>query len=87
MKVCTGYTFKGVPIEVEETLTSKVMRDSVQSYLRLPGWGRHAERLPNCRRLTDLPEDVRAYLDHIETETGCPVIAAGVGPEREQLAI
>ncbi len=87
VKVCTGYTFNGRPVEAEETLTSKVMRDSVQSYLRLPGWGRHAERLPNCRRLADLPEDVRTYLERIETETGCPVIAAGVGPEREQLAI
>jgi adenylosuccinate synthase len=51
-------------------------------YETLPGW---QEDVSKARTLEDLPPQARAYLQKIEHETGLPILAVSVGPEREQL--
>jgi adenylosuccinate synthase len=47
----------------------------------MPGWQTDTT---SCRHFEDLPEKARAYLERIEKETGAPVGAIGVGPDRNQ---
>lgn len=85
LRVATGYAFKGKPLDALETLTSKVQRESALSYLVLPGW--QGVQLSACRRIEDLPETARGYLRRVTMETRCPILAVGVGPERDELAL
>ena len=49
-------------------------------YESLPGW---SEDISGARNIADLPENVRKVLGFIEVHTGCPVVLASVGPDRE----
>ncbi len=85
LTVGMSYAFKGAPLGPHETLTSKVQREAVVDYARQPGW--KGTRLSQHRRIEDLPEAARSYLRLIEAATGCPLVAVGVGPERDELAL
>ncbi len=85
LPVGTSYTFKGKALGPYETLTPKVQREAVVSYARHPGW-KDAHLSPH-RRIEDLPEAAQSYLMRIKTTTGCPILAVGVGPERDELAL
>jgi len=52
----------------------------------LPGWGdpELAERISEARRLEDLPESARTYLDMISAFVGVPIVLVSVGPGRDQ---
>jgi len=49
-----------------------------------PGW---SEDLRGIRRIADLPEAARNFLDRLAELTGVPVAAVSVGPERSALAL
>jgi len=50
-------------------------------YERLEGW---QEELVDVRRLADLPEAARHYLDRVGEAVGVPVSIVSVGPDRSQ---
>ncbi len=53
-------------------------------YRLLPGW---KTSTASVRKLSDLPVGARNFVEVIEELVGVPVFAAGVGPEREALAL
>lgn len=81
LNICTGY-------QVDGTLLAGLpfgqhsLADVQPVYQQLPGW---QEDLRSVRRWSDLPEQVRAYIQQVSRLAGVPVRYASVGPEREQL--
>ena len=80
--LCYAYDLRGqelqdVPDEVDHA-------ECQPRYKILPGWKTSTHR---ARRIADLPANARRYLDTIAELTGVPVLAAGVGPEREAIAL
>ncbi len=49
----------------------------------LPGW---SEPIGDCRRISDLPAQARAYVVRVRELLGVPVDLVSVGRERTQLA-
>ncbi|MDE0913703.1 MAG: adenylosuccinate synthase [Planctomycetota bacterium] len=55
--------------------------DDVQVELEtMPGW---SEDITGVRSFGDLPANARAYVEHVETITGVPIVMISVGPGRE----
>lgn len=79
----TSYVFEGRPIGPHETLTTRVLEDSIVSYTDFPGW---SEDITGCRRIEDLPEAVQNYIQEMSKFVGCPVTAVSVGPGRDVIA-
>ncbi|HIF40263.1 MAG TPA: adenylosuccinate synthase [Planctomycetes bacterium] len=46
----------------------------------MPGW---SEDITGVRSFDDLPANARAYVEHMETITGVPIVMISVGPGRE----
>ncbi len=53
-------------------------------YEELPGW---SGDIRSARRMEDLPENARAYLDFIAEKTGVPVAIVSVGPDRAETIV
>ncbi|MEW6019299.1 MAG: adenylosuccinate synthase [Pseudomonadota bacterium] len=51
-------------------------------YQSMPGW---KEDISGCRKLSDLPQAARDYLDLITEETGVPIKMVSVGPGRDEI--
>jgi adenylosuccinate synthase len=80
LKICVAYELDGrrttdFPSHVDD------LRRVVPVYETLPGW---QEEISHVRRLEDLPENARRYLDRISQLLACPVGIVSVGPDREQ---
>jgi len=83
IRICTAYRWDGeiidsFPADLELLYRARPV------YEELPGW-----RVPtsNCRKLSDLPAEARAYLDRIHELTGVPVAIVSVGPSRREAVI
>jgi adenylosuccinate synthase len=63
-----------------EALGETGLRVEVEEH---PGW---SDDLRGIRRIADLPDPARAFLERIAELTGVPVAAVSVGPERSALA-
>jgi adenylosuccinate synthase len=79
--VCTSYRLGGddceeMPAEVE------VLGRVEPIYQVLPGWQRPTG---GARRLADLPEAARSYLDRLQALSGVPVRYVSVGTRRDQI--
>ena len=79
--VCTSYRLSGddceeMPAEVE------VLGRVEPIYQVLPGWQRPTG---GARRLADLPEAARRYLDRLQALSGVPVRYVSVGTRRDQI--
>jgi len=81
--VCVGYLLRNEPLRRYATLSTEVLTNALPLYKIIPGWPDPS----GCRKLADLHGNAREYLKMIEEATGCPVTAAGVGPERDQIAM
>ncbi len=80
LKICTEYEIDGqrvknFPSHVDD------LRRAVPIYETLPGWQRD---ITKARRLADLPEAARSYLDRISQLIDRPVEVVSIGPDREQ---
>ena len=80
LKICTAYELDGrkvtdFPSHVDD------LRKVAPVYETLPGW---QEEISHVRRMDDLPELAREYLDRISELVGRPVEVVSVGPDREQ---
>lgn len=81
VKVCTDYEVEGRRLSDFPYLQSDVQR-ARPVYRCFPGW---KTDLTNCRGANELPDQVFAYLEAIETLVGVPVTLLGVGPSRTQV--
>ncbi|MBN2218173.1 MAG: adenylosuccinate synthase [Pirellulales bacterium] len=80
LKICTAYELDGkrttnFPSHVDD------LRRIVPVLETMPGWQQPTTEL---RRMADLPENAKKYLDRIAQLLGRPVTIVSVGPDREQ---
>jgi adenylosuccinate synthase len=80
LKICTAYEINGertirFPSHVDDLRVAKPV------YETLPGW---QEDITGVRKLDELPENARLYLDRIMELIGVPIELVSVGPERDQ---
>ena len=80
LKVCTSYRAEGETFEDVPSHQS-LFHAAEPVYEELPGWD---EDLTGARRVEDLPEAARAYLDRLAELVGVPISVVSVGPGREQ---
>ena len=79
VKVCTGYTFGGVPLE-QYPDRSEVLAAVEPVYTTLPGW---KTDLSATRESGHLPAEAKAFVELVEREVGVPVNVVGVGADRD----
>lgn len=80
IKICTHYELDGElldlpPAGIEQWNRCKPI------YEEMPGW---KIDISKCREWAELPQEARNYLDRLSELTGCRVMTAGVGPDREE---
>ncbi|MHC4404325.1 MAG: adenylosuccinate synthase [Planctomycetota bacterium] len=80
LNVCVAYRLNGRRITDFPSHVDDV-RQVEPVYETLPGW---QQEITGVRRMADLPENARRYLDRISGLVGRPVEIASVGPDREQ---
>ena len=80
LKICTGYEYKGEILN-DFPASLKVLGDCQPVYETLPGW---RENISDAKQMSDLPENVKRYLNRIEELTETPVHIVSVGAERTQ---
>jgi adenylosuccinate synthase len=81
VKLCTAYELDGERLEVPPYDDLERVKPV---YETIDGW---SEPIDGCRRLEELPENARRYIERIEREVGCPVWLVSVGPDREQTIV
>jgi adenylosuccinate synthase len=80
VKICVGYKYRGQLIE-HYPASLKMLAECEAVYEELPGW---SEDLSGARKLEDLPDNARHYLERISQLTGIPITIFSVGRNREQ---
>jgi adenylosuccinate synthase len=78
--ICTAYELDGRSMTVFPSHVDDLRRVK-PVYELLGGW---QEDLSQCRRLCDLPDKARIYLERVSELIGRPVSTVSVGPERQQ---
>ena len=82
LKVCTAYQYKGQKIT---HLPYNIEPENVEPiYTEMKGW--HAD-LTGMTSYTELPAELKAYIDFIEKEIEVPITVISVGPDRKQTII
>lgn len=79
VKVCTGYTIDGKPVETlpfEPAQWSKIK----PVYQDFKGWN----KTKSIKKYENLDPNYRIFVKFIEKETGLPVIIVSTGPDREE---
>lgn len=82
IQVCTAYKYQGstidyVPFDVVGSELTPV-------YKELPGWSKDLTGLSD---ITELPENLNAYIEYLEKELNVPITIVSVGPDRSQTLI
>jgi adenylosuccinate synthase len=80
IRMCTGYTTDGEPVELVPTGADAVAR-CVPVYETLPGW---TGSTVGAKALDVLPKAARDYLDRIERLVGVPIAMVSTGPDRAE---
>ena len=80
LNICTHYRCKGERIEHFPT-DLKILEACEPVYEIFPGWQRPTSGI---RRLKDLPDNARHYLDRIVELTRTPISLVSVGPDRDE---
>lgn len=81
VRICTGYTLDGNPIDVPPAHIEDYARVE-PVYEDLPGWKTDTSGVSS---MDDLPPHARAYIERIEQLVGARVRFVGVGPHRRQI--
>ncbi|MDM9632034.1 adenylosuccinate synthase [Robiginitalea aurantiaca] len=79
LKVCTAYHYQGkqidhLPYSIEAPFLTPV-------YKELPGW---KEDLTKMTEASQLPKELEAYIQYLESELQVPIRIVSVGPDRTQ---
>ncbi|KRL96777.1 adenylosuccinate synthase [Liquorilactobacillus satsumensis] len=80
VKICTAYELDGELI-YHYPASLKQLSKCKPVYETFPGW---TEDITHCKRLEDLPLNVRNYIHRIQELVGVKISTFSVGPDREQ---
>src|SRR5699024_6321464 len=80
VKICTAYEIDGREI-TEYPATLDALKRAKPIFKEMPGW---QEDITGVKRLEDLPENARNYLEEIERLSGVKISIFSVGPDRSQ---
>ncbi len=80
LKICTGYTLDGKPLEGFDPTAATLERVECV-WETLDGWD---EDISACTRYDQLPQAARDYVERLETLVGRPIGIVSVGPKRRQ---
>lgn len=80
LKICVAYKYKGEVIE-EFPASLKVLAECEPVYEEMPGWN---EDITGVRKLDELPDNARHYIERVSQLTGIPLSIFSVGPDRNQ---
>ena len=69
IKICTGYNYQGEVMN-EFPASLKILSECVPVYESFPGWD---EDITGIRKLADLPEQARLFLDRVSEICGVPI--------------
>ena len=83
IKVCTAYRYNDELIE-EFPQDFDVLKNCTPVYEEVSGW---QSDICSLEEYSELPEQVKTYVDKIEAWTDCPVVLVSVGPKRDQTLI
>lgn len=83
IKLCTGYRFKGKPLEFPPARTDE-WENIEPIYEEIPGWRTSTK---GVTAVDKLPANAIQYLNKIEELLGLPVSLVSTGPDREQTII
>ena len=83
IKICTGYDYKGNQLR-DFPASLKVLGECQPIYETMPGW---PENISGIRNYEDLPENVKNYLNRIESLIQTPIDIVSVGPDRDQTIV
>ncbi len=83
IRICTGYRYEGVLHEFAPA-GAEAMAACEPVYEELPGW---SESTLGARRIEDLPDNARRYLDRIESLGGVPIDIVSTGPDRTETIV
>ena len=78
VKVCTGYTLAGKPLDYFRA-DMDTLAEVEPVYETLAGW---KQEIGDVRRWEDLPAEARAYVGRLEQLVGAPIRMVSVGPDR-----
>ncbi len=78
--VCTAYRWKGKEL-AEFPNRTEVAQECEPVYRRLPGWKTVTS---GARKMTDLPDNARRYLDTLAELAGVPMGIVSIGPKRDE---
>lgn len=82
IKVCVNYKLDGK--EISFFPDTEVLERVEPVYITLPGWMSDTTQV---RKINDLPENAKKYIETIEKLVGTTIAYVGVGPNRDDLAI
>lgn len=85
VRLCVAYRQEG-KLHDELPLGPAHLTGCEAVYEDVKGWS-DAERVSGARKINDLPQAAREYLNRIEALIGLPIKMISVGPEREQIII
>lgn len=80
VKICTAYKYNGEVIQ-EFPASLKILSKCEPVYEELPGW---TEDITQAKKLEDLPENARHYIERVSQLTGVQISIFSVGPDRNQ---
>ena len=83
LKICTGYEYEGKILH-DFPASLKVLAACQPIYETLPGW---PENISDIRKIEDLPENTKNYLNRIKELTETPIQIVSVGPARDKTII
>lgn len=82
LRVCVSYQIGDIKIS-EMPASLSVYRQAKPVYKELPGWGQLDENMHE-KTFSELPMNLRNYIQFIEDEIHCPITIISVGPQRHQ---
>ncbi|UTW60634.1 adenylosuccinate synthase [bacterium SCSIO 12741] len=82
IKVCTHYIYRNEKIDY---FPYDIQGEEIEPvYLDLPGWKKD---LTGLSEVSELPDNLMAYIDFLEKELEVPITIVSVGPDRKQTLI
>jgi adenylosuccinate synthase len=81
LKLCVSYR---TPSGITDEFPINELESSTPVYESVPGW---MEELASARKLSELPQAARQYVERIEREMGCPVVLVSVGSRRDETIV
>ena len=83
LKICTGYEYNG-EIIYDFPASLKILDACKPVYETWPGW---SEDISDIRKLEDLPQNARNYLNRIEELIETPINIISIGPGRNETIV